>query len=360
MSEHAGEKTEAPTQRKLEEAQKQGQIAKSAEVQTVFVLVAGVGALTFTGGETWNLLAQTVSTALGHLHDTPVSATVLPAYAIGMTLIVGKCVWPVLVATLIGGLLAGGLQNRFSTHSEALAFRWEKLNPVPGFQRIFSFRSAAPTGFALIKLCFIGLMTWSTIKAIMSDPIFSTSVSVGRLAGFLADSSLKIFTRVILLLAVIAAADYAYQSWRHYRDMMMTKEEVKEEAKNTEGNQQVKAGRRRLMGRSKRKMLAAVPQADVVVTNPTHYAVALRYDRKSMRAPRIVAKGIRLNALQIRELALAHQVPVLENKPLARLLYKHGKVGGEIPAQLYAAVAEVLAWVYKTNRYRYYTEANRT
>lgn len=140
----------------------------------------------------------------------------------------------------------------------------------------------------------------------------------------------------------------------------MTKEEVKEELKNTEGNPRIKAARRRRRFTSKRQMLADVPKADVVVTNPTHIAVALRYDRKTMKAPRIIAKGVRLNAGRIKEIARQHQVPVLENKPLARMLFKYGKVGGEIPAQLYAAVAEVLAWVYRVNRYRYYTEQNQT
>jgi flagellar biosynthetic protein FlhB len=141
--------------------------------------------------------------------------------------------------------------------------------------------------------------------------------------------------------------------------MMMTKQEVKEETKNSEGNPQVKAQRRRKRrAMTKRKMLAEVPKADVVLINPTHIAVALRYDRKTMRAPKIVAKGTRLNALQIREIATEHQIPIVENIPLARLMFKYGRVGGEIPAELYAAVAEVLAWVYRVNAYRYYREQN--
>jgi flagellar biosynthetic protein FlhB len=138
---------------------------------------------------------------------------------------------------------------------------------------------------------------------------------------------------------------------------MMTKEEVKEELKNMEGNPHVKARqRRRRTAKTQRQMLQEVPKADVVLTNPTHLAIALRYDRKTMKAPRIVAKGSRLNALKIREIATQHQVPIMENKPLARMLFKHGRVGGEIPAELYAAVAEVLAWVYRVNRFRYYRE----
>jgi flagellar biosynthesis protein FlhB len=138
---------------------------------------------------------------------------------------------------------------------------------------------------------------------------------------------------------------------------MMTKQEVKDESKNAEGNPQVKARqRRKRQGRSKRKMLMEVPKADVVVVNPTHIAIALRYDRKTMKAPKVVAKGSRLNALQIREIAKQHQIPIIENKPLARMMFKYCRVDGEVPAQLYAAVAEVLAWVYRVNAYRYYRE----
>jgi flagellar biosynthetic protein FlhB len=195
------------------------------------------------------------------------------------------------------------------------------------------------------------------VKEVLHDPVFTSSVSLTRFGEFLAASSLKIALRVLLAVAVIAAADYGYQFWRNQRDLMMTKQEVKDEMKSTEGNPQVKARRRRALGRTKRRMLADVPNADVVVTNPTHIAVALRYDRKTMQAPRIVAKGIRKNAEQIRELARQHGVPIIENKPLARLMFKYGKVGREIPAQLYAAVAEVLAYVYRTNPYRYYAES---
>jgi flagellar biosynthetic protein FlhB len=173
----------------------------------------------------------------------------------------------------------------------------------------------------------------------------------------MADSSFKIILQVGMALVVLAAADYGYKFWQTNQDLKMTREELKEETKNTEGNPLIKGQqRRRRYSISKRKMLAEVPKADVVVTNPTHIAVALRYDRKTMKAPKIVAKGIRLNACQIREIALQHQVPVVENIALARLMFKYGRVGGEIPAQLYAAVAEILAWVYRVNAYRYYRE----
>ena len=359
MSDHTGEKTEQPTPRRLEDALKKGQIARSAEVQTAFVLLGGVAALAFSGQEIWRQLVGSTVISLGHLHDTPLSADALQGYAVTGVLVLLKCVGPVLLATALSGLLAGAIQNRFNTASEALTPDWNRLNPVEGFKRVFSARAFVPSMVSLAKLAVIIGLTYSEVVNILNDPIFTNSVDVARMTTFLAESSMRIFVRVSLALLVIAAGDYGYQWWRTQRDLMMTKEELKEELKNTEGNQQIKAARRRRRAVSKKKMLADVPTADVVVTNPTHIAVALRYNRKTMRAPRVVAKGIRMNAEQIREVARQHQVPIIENKPLARMLFRHARVGGEIPASLYAAVAEVLAWVYRVNRYRYYAEQNQ-
>jgi flagellar biosynthesis protein FlhB len=357
MSEQVGEKTEKASQKRLEEAHRKGQFARSQEVQTAFVLISAMAALMLSGGEMWRLMANTQVSVLSHLHDTPLSLNVMQSYAINGLLVLGRCVWPVLAATIVAGLLAGGIQTRFSVASEALDIDWERLNPVEGFKRTFSMRSAVPTGISILKLLAIIALSYSVIREILADPILHSSVDMVRIAGFMAESSFKVILRVAVALIMIAAIDYTYQIWRTDRDLMMTKQEVKEESKNTEGNPQVKARlRRKRQARSKRKMLMEVPKADVVVVNPTHIAVALRYDRKTMKAPKVVAKGSRLNAVQIREIARQHQVPIIENKPLARMMFKYCPVGGEVPAQLYAAVAEVLAWVYRVNAYRYYRE----
>jgi flagellar biosynthetic protein FlhB len=359
MAEQIGEKTEQPTPRKLEEAIKKGQIARSAEVQTVFVLFGAFAALTFAGREIWLQLVGTTAFALSHLYDTTITANSLQGYGVTGVLILLKCTGPVALATALAGLLAGAIQNRFNTASEVLAPNWNRVNPVEGFKRLFSMRSLTPTAISVVKFIFILAVTYSEIRSVLSDPIFGTAVSVGRLAEFLGETCLRIFLRVCFGLLIIAAADYAYQFWRTQRDLMMTKQELKDEMKSSDGNQQVKSRRRRRRAVSKAKSLAEIPTADVVVTNPTHIAIALRYDRKTMRAPKVVAKGIRLNAKIIREIAEQHQVPIIENKPLARMLFKHGRVGGEVPAQLYAAVAEILAWVYRVNRYRYFSESNQ-
>jgi len=359
MSETTGEKTEKPTQKRLEESFKKGQVARSPEVQTVFVLGGALLALGFTGAEMWRLMANSLSSVLGHLHDTPITLDAMQGYAITAALLLGHCVWPVLAATAAAGLLAGGAQTHFRVTSEALTINWERLNPVEGAKRLFSMRSTVAAGLGMAKLAVILTLSYGVIRGVLADPIFHSSVNVERIAGFMAESSFKIIIQVGMAMVVIAGADYGYKFWQNNQDMMMTKEELKDETKNSEGNPQVKGQqRRRRQSMTKRKMLAEVPKADVVVTNPTHIAIALRYDRKTMKAPKIVAKGIRLNARQIREIAQQHQVPIIENKPLARLMFKYGRVGGEIPAQLYAAVAEILAWVYRVNAYRYYREQN--
>ncbi len=359
MSDFQGEKTEKATPKRLEEAWKKGQFARSSEVQTVFVLFGGILALLFTGTEVWRHLGQLMYRTFSHLHDTAVTFDNMQRLILDVLMVAGTCVWPVLAATAVGGLLAAGAQSRFRTAPDALEVNWERLNPLNGFKRIFSIRAAMPTGIAVVKLGVIIALSYNVIADVLRDPIFHSSVDISRIGAFMADASFKITMRIGFALVVLASADYGYQLWRTGQDMMMTKEEVKEEAKNQEGDPKMKSrmrSRRRAM--SQRKMLAEVPKADVVITNPTHLAIALRYDRKTMGAPRIVAKGARLNALKIREIAKQHQIPIIENKPLARMMFKHGKVGGEIPAQLYVAVAEILAYVYRTNAYRYYREQN--
>ncbi len=361
MSEHAGEKTELPTQRRLDEAVKNGQFARSAEVQTVFVLFAALLALQFTGSDLWNRLSHALIRMFSHLHDTPLSANLLQRYAIDGGLVFAACVAPIVLATMVGGILAGSIQSRFQTASEALTIKWERLNPMTGFQRIFSTKSLAPTALSCLKLAGIITLSYSQVKKVLDDPIFHTVVDIQRIGTFLAGAAYHVFLTIASVLMMLASIDYGYQLWRTGQDLMMTKEEVKEEMKGTEGNPHVKAKmRRRRQPKSTRQMLLDVPKADVVLTNPTHLAIALRYDRKTMKAPQIIAKGSRLNALRIREIAKQHQVPVIENKPLARMMFKYGRVGGEVPAQLFAAVAEVLAYVYRTNRYRYYAELNQS
>lgn len=360
MSEQTGEKTEQPTARRLEEAWSKGQFPRSLEVQTIAVMGGGMVALSLFGGEIWRNLALTMTGLLSHLHDITLTQDSLHGYLITAMLVFGKIAAPIACAVLIAGLLAGAIQTRFRISGEALEANWERLDPVEGFKRLFSARQAAPSGIALLKLAAVMALTYGAVLSIMNDPIFSTPVNAARIAQFIAEAAFRIVMRVAGILAVIAAIDFGYQFWRTQQDLMMTRQELMDEVKESEGNQLIKrqrGNRRRQI--SQRKMMQSVPKADVVVANPVHIAIALQYDRQNMRAPKIVAKGTRLNAQRIKEIAARHQIPVVENRPLARMLLKHGRVGAEIPVQYYSAVAEILAWVYRVNRYRYYAEHNQ-
>jgi flagellar biosynthesis protein FlhB len=208
VAEQNGEKTEQPSQRRLEEAFNHGQIARSPEVQTVFVLMAGMMALDFSGPDIWRMMIVAMGSMLSHLHDTPLVQSGMQSYAISGAMLLGHCVWPVLAATLIGGLLAGGLQTRFRTTSEALQINWERLNPLEGVKRIFSRRGAVSTGLGIAKLLLVVSLAYGVIKGVMADPIFYSSVSVARIAGFMAESSFKLTIRIGVSLVILAAIDY--------------------------------------------------------------------------------------------------------------------------------------------------------
>jgi flagellar biosynthetic protein FlhB len=206
-----------------------------------------------------------------------------------------------------------------------------------------------------IKFLVVGLAVWSAVKSIMNDPLFAAPVPAPRLGEFLLDSTLLLLSRFILALGAIAAVNYVWQLRKTREDLMMTRHEVKEEQKQSEGDPKIKAMLRQMARRySQRQMLKAVPTADVVVTNPTHYAVALKYERGKDKAPMVLAKGEGAFARRIKALAGEHEVPMVENKPVARLLFKAGRVGKPIPVELYEAVAEILAFVYKTHRYYFH------
>ena len=360
MSEGSGDKTEQPTDRRLTEALGKGQWAKSQEIQTAFVLMAGVWALQSHSGQLLDDMTGVFQSVFFHLHDTTIDVNTLQDKASNSAMTVVGCVAPPLVATGVAGVAAGLVQSRFRMLSDPISFNWERLNPIAGFQRLFSAQALFPAAVNLVKLGAISWFSWNQVRSVLDDPIFNAPVDIKRIGTFLSESTMRIGSRVLLAMILIAAIDYAYQLWKTQRDLMMTKEEVKDESKQSEGNPHVKGEmrKRQMRRKSLKAQLDDLPNADVVIANPTHIAVALRYDRDTMAAPRIIAMAKDYNALRIRELAEKLQIPVLENKPLARMLLKYGKVDADIPIQLYTAVAEILAYVYRVNRFRYYARSH--
>ena len=359
-SESGQEKTEQATPKKLEQAMESGQFARSKEVNTLGLIIGAMLVLTIMAPkmmETLKFFMSSIFQQLATLRMTPES---FAGYFEHFMLTAGALILPVMLMALFAALLCAGAQSGMRVSPKAIEPKFNKLNPLNGFKRMFSSESFAKLAVSLMKFVVIFGFTYPVLKEVLDDPIFYTSTDIEHLLVFMGETIQGVALRVIAGMVVIAGADYAYQQWKNEQDTMMTKQEVKDESKQMEGNMMQKGE----MRRRRRQMLMdtlnqEVPQADVIVTNPTHLAIALKYDRGQMSAPRVVAKGARYNALRIREIAKKHDVPIVENKPVARLLFKHCKVGKEIIPDLFAAVAEILAYVYRTNRYKYYMKGHR-
>ena len=341
------EKTEAPSARKRAEARKQGQVAKSTEVNTALVLLAGTAFFFFAGS---NLLAKIVVFWKEHFQQAvllPVNQEDVFALISSLGLKTLYILGPFLLLVSLVGLASNLAQVGFMWSTEALAPKFEKLNIIAGFKRLVSPRSLVELLKGLLKLTIISLVIYVTLHGKIDLFFQMTQESVGHILQFLARTSGEVMFKVALALLVLAAADYGYQRWEFEKNLRMTKEEAKEEQKMVEGNPQIKARIREVQrAAARRRMMAKVPEADVVITNPVHYAVALKYEPGEYAAPIIVAKGERKIAQRIKAIAEEHGVPIYEDPPLARLLFKRGEVGQEIPIDAYQAVAEILSYIY--------------
>jgi flagellar biosynthetic protein FlhB len=349
------QKTELPTQKRLDEAMERGQFAKSHELTVVLVLGSALGVFAFTGRTTGEAVAQFAVEIFSRFAYTHVEVGTISALLGKMIVTIGKALLPILVACVGAGMLAGGLQSGFHLSPKVISFRPEALNPIEGFARLFSKTVLVRAGLDLLKLVAIGFALYLGARTLLQDPLFSVPVETGYLVNFLNQASTAFLTRLLFSLSVIAALSYAWERFKTGNDVKMTREEVKDERRNAEGDAQIKGAMRKMARRLLQKqMLSAVRTADVIVTNPTHYAVALKYERGRDQAPVVLAKGENQFARRIKALAAEHGVPTVENKPVARLLFAMGEVGGTIPPQLYQAVAEILAVVYRTHRYYFH------
>lgn len=347
------EKTEQPSQRRLDQAREEGQVARSRELSTFTVLMAGGAGLWLMGSSLSQSLIKLLREGLTldanlafksellmpHLHE--LSQATLLAFLPFLLLLLG-------VATFSPLLLNGWMFTL-----KPLAPDFSKLSPIKGIGRMFSVHSLVELLKAMAKSLVVGGMgAWviwhnkDNVLMLVSEPVILAIPHLGSVMWMC-------FATIMAGMLLIVAVDVPFQLWEHNKKLKMTKEEVRQEAKETEGDPQVK-GKIRSMQRemARRRMMAEIPTADVVVTNPTHFSVALKYSEDGMRAPVVVAKGTHLMAAKIKELAKEHNIPILEAPPLARALYKHTELGQAIPEALYNAVAEVLAYVYQLKRYK--------
>ncbi|HYC72666.1 MAG TPA: EscU/YscU/HrcU family type III secretion system export apparatus switch protein [Opitutaceae bacterium] len=349
------QKTEQPTEKRLHEAAEKGQFARSPELSVLITLAAAVGVLGLTARASAEGVAEYAINIFTQFTRTPVAPGTVTGQLGLLLQTSGTALLPVLAAVAGGAMLAGGFQSGFQLSPRAIGFKPEALDPIAGFGRVFSKATLVRSGLDLLKLGAVGFALYLGARALLLDPLFSAPVEAAYLGTFLGSATFTFLGRLLLALGLIAAIGYGWEKFKTGRDLMMTRQEVKEEHKNAEGDHRVKGAMRRMARRLLQKqMLSAVPTADVVVTNPTHYAVALKYERGRDQAPVVLAKGENQFARRIKALAAEHGVPMVENKPVARVLYAMGEVGEGIPAELYQAVAEILAVVYRTHRYYFH------
>jgi flagellar biosynthetic protein FlhB len=354
MAEELGERTQAPTGRRREEARQRGQVARSQEFGAGLDLVAAFILLLVFGAP----LTAGLAGILRYLLDARDSGAIVRDDGLA-----DLCRWTgehtlVVAAPIIGILflitfIAQIVQVGWNPTLEPLMPTLNRLNPLSGFQKLFGTRNLVRTGLGLLKMIVIGAIVVHIARSEWEKIIALSQLEVRAAWVLVLQILVRLLTCTLVVMLLIGVADYVYQRWQLTKDLMMTRQEVREEHKSMEGDPEMR-GRRLKIARqiALQRLRSSVPKANVIVTNPTHYAVALQYDAKSMAAPKVVAKGADFMALRIREIAAAHKIPIVERPPLARALYAGVPVGRQIKPEFYEAVAEILAYVYRLNNQR--------
>lgn len=342
------DRTEAPTPRRIAEAREEGNVVRSNEINAAAILLLSVVLLRGPGGNLVSALSGLIEQNVKELPTTDLSEVWLRQTAFNSALKVLPSLGIILLGIMVAGIAVTLAQTGFLWTSKRIGFDFKRINPVNGFKRLFSKNSLFELFKTLIKLVIIGWVTYSYLKAntmqLVSLAALDFRVSVGQIVQIF----FALMTRVSVIYFILAAGDYAYQRWEYMRNLRMTKQEIKEELKRSEGDPLLKSRIRSQQRRMARKrMMANVPKATVIVTNPTHLAIAVEY-RNEMHAPRILAKGAYKIAERIVEIARSHDIPVVQNIPLAWAIYKTIDIDQEISPDLYKAMAEVLAFVYRS------------
>lgn len=353
MSEESSgqEKSEEPTARRLLEARKKGDVLKSMEVPSAAVLLFGMLALYAMKTYLYDHSLLVMRHYLGKLDSMTITpANMMPITIEAMTFF-ALLVGPLMAVIIFIALSANYAQVGVLFSTEKLVPKYSKIDPLKGLQRLFSMQTVFNTFKSIAKLVIICWVAYSVVKDNVHNILPLMDQSPLAIFIFYAKVSFWMFLKAAIILALLAAIDWLFQRWQFMKKMKMTKQEVKEEAKNTEGDPQIKGRIRSIqMEMARKRMMGDVPQADVIITNPTRLAIALRYDNATMAAPQVVAKGAGVIAHRIKEIAMEHNIPLMEDKPLARALYKAVEIGEEIPTHLFQAVAEILAHVYSVKK----------
>lgn len=350
-----GEKTEPATQKKLDDARKEGKVAKSKELTAAFDLIVLFLVLKIFISYVGERLVGVVTYVYESMSDflkvnqAFLSTQAISSFLMNMILKWLLIVLPFFLFGIIITLLISIFQVGWKVSAKPMKPDPAKFNPLNGFKRIFSKDSLFNLLLAIVKIALIIIVAYNCIKKEQNDLFILYAIPLKQAVALIGNIIINTGLRIAIVYLIVGIADFVYQKWKFKDEMKMTKQEVKDEFKNTEGDPQIKGRQRRKMQEvSQRRMMQDVPKADVVITNPTHLAVALQYDAKRSSAPVLLAKGQDYVAQKIKEVAKEHHVEIVENKPLARMIYHNVEIGSEIPPELYQSVAEVLAMVYHT------------
>lgn len=341
-------KTEEPTGKRLGEARSKGNVAHSPDLNNAVSLLTGFVLLYFMAMATYNGIYSITETTLGNLACKDFTPDIISNIIISQIYNSIKILLPILGGLMLVGLGVSYVQTGFLLNTETLKPNLQKLNFIANIKKLFSLQSFVKLLFSGVKLIIIGGVTFFFIKREYDNIINALHCDLLQIFGISATLMYGLALRISVVLFIISILDFFYQKWQYKKNLRMTKQEVKDERKQAEGDPQIKAKIRSVqLKMAIKRMMASVPTADVVVTNPTHFAVALKYDGAAMRAPTVVAKGADLVAKRIKEIAKKHHIPLVEDRYLAQTLYKTVEIGREIPQKLYYAVAKVLSYVYQ-------------
>ena len=343
-------RTEAPTPRRLQEARKKGQVAKSVDINSAVLLLAAFTILSSAGARLFTTLQMIMERTFTIIPEVELTLENLQSGSLAITQLIAGAMAPFLLVLVVVGVASNLAQVGALFSLEALKPKLDRFNPQSMLKSMFSMRKLVEGVKSILKVLIIGWVVHGVLRNNL--PVIATTSRMSLSAGLalLGQVAITIGQRAAFILLILGLLDYAYQKFEFVKSMKMTKQEIKEEQKQQENPEIRGRIRQRQREAAMRRMMAAIPKADVVITNPTHLAVVLQYDQKSMRAPRVVAKGQRLVAERIREKAKEHGIPLVEKKALARALFSSTEIGQEIPIDLYQAVAEVLAFVYRLKR----------
>ncbi|MCL2845192.1 MAG: flagellar biosynthesis protein FlhB [Chitinivibrionia bacterium] len=344
-------KTEAPTEKRRQEAREEGNVCKSPEVSTIFVLLAGVVFLRFAFPYIYRDILMAVDLAFANLSPDIFRDITFAKYQqifTTMLRIALGIILPLALFIAFWGIIGNLVQVGFLFTLKPLKPKLSKINPISGLKNLISPKKIFDTAKNVLKLIIIGTVSYIIIRGRLEEIMGALHETTGSIVVYMLLLLFDVAITIIITLIVIAVVDYGYQRYEHYKKLKMTKQQIKDEHKQSDGDPQIKSRIRQLQREaSRRRMMENVPKATVVVTNPTHLSIAIQYEQETMDAPLIVAKGADQIALKIRELAKEHNVPLYEDVPLARAMYDKVEVGDMVPQEFFAAVAEIIAYVYK-------------